>query len=109
VGFYAQTAGTDPLPLVGYGALGVIVMAAFFGLIWFKPAVERLLADKTKAEDQRDALLAVVTKEVQPALIANAAANEALKPVLQDVVRVLDQVHDDMRPRPPVPKRRTDA
>lgn len=97
----AQTAGgTDPLPLVGYGALGIIVLAAFAGYIWFKPAVDELRKRAEKAEAQRDLLLDVLTKEVTPVLTANVATNTALKPVLEDVIRALDRI--DV----PVPARR---
>lgn len=94
--------GTDPLPTIGYGALGTVFVAAMFGFIWFKPAVEDLRTRLTKTEEQRDTLLSTVTTTLATKLDANTESNTALKPLLEDVVRALDRVEalEDEKPQP---------
>lgn len=93
-------AASGPFSFEVYGVLGVVVAALLTGVLWAKPsvdrlirdkdqAVERLLKDKGKAEEQRDAMSAVLTDKVLPALIESNQLMTGLKPVLEDAVREL--------------------
>lgn len=53
---------------VQYGVLGLIVIGFLLGLIWAKPAVDRLIKDKEAAEAQRDALIKTYEEQVIPLL-----------------------------------------
>lgn len=61
-------AGLDPTSLIQFGILGVILGLAMLGFVSFKPEVDRLVKDKAKVEDQRDALVATYQTETIPAL-----------------------------------------
>lgn len=63
---YIISAATDTTPdlvkvILAYGVTPIVLIAmSTFGIVWFKPAVDRLLADLdavTKKLDDRDALL----------------------------------------------------
>lgn len=54
---WAQTPapGADPFEWVNFGVLGAVLGAVLFGLLWAKPAVDRILkeCDRLAAENQR--------------------------------------------------------
>jgi hypothetical protein len=56
----------DPITLFSwaqFGVTGLVIVAALFGWIWFKPAVERLLSDLdacSKKLDQRDEIIRTI-------------------------------------------------
>lgn len=86
--------GSNPLlTLLNYGVLGVVVIALVVGWLWAKPAVDKLIADKTTAEKQRDDLLKVFEEKVIPALLDSNKASEALKPVLLETNLLLRECH----------------
>jgi hypothetical protein len=58
----------DPTSLIQFGVLGVILMLVLFGFLWAKPSVDRLIADKEKAEQQRDDLMETFQTQVIPVL-----------------------------------------
>lgn len=74
----------DPTALIQFGVLGVILMLLLFGYIWAKPSVDRIIADKEKAEAQRDAMLELQQTQVIP--------------LLTQVVPLLTDVKDKMIP-----------
>jgi 1-deoxy-D-xylulose 5-phosphate reductoisomerase len=85
-------------PILNYGILGVVVVALFTGLLWTKPSVdklqqdkERALADKEKAEAQRDAMAAVLQDKLLPVISEFIATTRTLLPVLQQL-QVLQQL-----------------
>lgn len=90
----AQNGGSvgNPVDFVQYGVLGLIIIALISGWLWAKPAVERVLTDKERAEQQRDDLLQVYEEKVMPALMESTTAIAALRPVMEDVVDVLERV-----------------
>lgn len=95
---FAQSfGGGDPFPLVSYGVLGMVVVALLGGWLWARPAVQRLIDDKARVEAQRDELMTALTTRVMPVLASSTAANEALRPVLEEVVRVLRDVYEMQR------------
>lgn len=84
--------------LANYGALGVIVVAFLTGLVFAKPTVDRLIAERDRAEQHRDAVLADVLGKVAPALERSIEAVKAretfesdVREVLVDVRRLLEQ------------------
>lgn len=78
---------------IGELAFGSVVVLALFGYIWFKPAVDRLQADKTRAEEQRDALIEVYQAEIIPLLGDVARGQVAVVQTMTDeVVPLLAEV-----------------
>lgn len=56
------------LDFTNYGILGLVIMAWLTGLIWGRPAVNHILADKRAVEAQRDSLLNIHETQVIPVL-----------------------------------------
>lgn len=100
----AEPSGGDNTDFIGYlfqyGIPGLVIAALLVGLIWAKPAVDRLIRDKEKAEAQRDDLLRVYEEKMLPALTDSIAVTRDLKPVIQEVTTVLVKVKDEMDRRP---------
>ncbi len=108
---FAQEATSDsPLEFVQYGALGLVIVALLLGWLWARPAVERVIAglearvvqiteDKERAEAQRDALIVTMQDKVLPVLAQTSQVNEAMKPVLTEVVKALEEFRTTMPPR----------
>lgn len=86
--------------LFQYGIPGLVIAALLVGLLWAKPAVDRLLRDKEKAENQRDELLRVYEEKMLPALADSIVITRDLKPVIQEVTLVMAQVKDELARRP---------
>lgn len=82
--------------LFQYGIPGLVIAALLVGLLWAKPAVDRLLRDKEKAENQRDELLRVYEEKMLPALADSIVITRDLKPVIQEVSLVMTQVKDEL-------------
>jgi hypothetical protein len=60
-------------PFLNYGVLGLLVVAIFFGWVWPKPSVDRLIVErdrlieeKVRAEEQRDAAIAIAQEQIVP-------------------------------------------
>ena len=84
--------------LLNFGALGVIVLLFVTGLIHTKPTVDRIVAERDKAEAQRDSVINDVLEKVAPALERAVEAVKAreqfevdVREVLVDVRRMLEQ------------------
>lgn len=75
-------------------ALGLIVLMAVFGWIWFKPAVDRLLGDHARVIDQRDKLIDVYAAEVIPALKEATTAAAKMIDLVEDVAETDAQVRE---------------
>lgn len=90
-----MTGGFDAL--VVYGPLGVFVVAFALGLIVAKPIYDRAVADRDRAEAQRDAVTKDVLERVAPVLDraittlnARASIDDQVVDVLTDVRRLLE-------------------
>ncbi len=104
LGIFAQeSSGGSTTDIIGelfrYGIPGLVIAALLVGLLWAKPAVDRLLHDKEKAEAQRDELLRVYEEKIVPALADSIIITRDLKPVLQEVTTVMTQVKDELARR----------
>lgn len=97
----AQASGGTPLDFVQYGVLGLIIVALLLGWLWAKPSVDQLRADKERAEAQRDALMLTMQEKVLPALAQSSQVNEAMRPVLVEVVKALEEHRAVPLPRSP--------
>ncbi len=95
-----QTDNTSSTDFIGYlfqfGIPGLVIAALLVGLLWAKPAVDRLIRDKEKAEAQRDELLRIYEEKMLPALADSIVITRDLKPVIQEVTTVLSQVKDEL-------------
>lgn len=80
-----DTASFDLTSLIQYGVLGVVLILVLFGYLWAKPSVDRILKDKAKAEEQRDALLDIYQTRVIPVL------NEVKDHVVPGMAKVFEQ------------------
>lgn len=83
--------------LVIYGPLGVFVVAFALGLIVAKPIYDRAIADRDRAEAQRDAVTKDVLERIAPiveraiaTLDNRASLDEQVHRVLTDVRRLLE-------------------
>ena len=121
-----STAFTDPVTWVNFGVLGLIVLGLLTGWLWAKPAVDRLekekdraIAEREKADAQRDAMAQVLQDRLIPvvgdfisttkALLPVQQDNHqlhALLPLLQELVRQQGEPRDWSPSRPPAPGRR---
>lgn len=101
ISILAQTAeeggSTDLISILfQYGIPGLVIAGMLLGLLWAKPAVDRLIADKERAEKQRDELLTVYEEKLLPALADSIVVTRDLKPILQDVQTTLAQVKGEL-------------
>ena len=110
-GLTSATAGSggsladEITPYLNYGVLGLLVLAIFFGWVWAKPAVDRIIAERdaaverliaerdrliqerARAEQQRDAALAIAQDKIVPLLTSFVSTSQTLIPLLQELVR----------------------
>lgn len=95
--------GTSNTDLIGmlfqYGIPGLVIAALLLGLLWAKPAVDRLVTDKERAESQRDQLLRVYEEKMLPALADSIVVTRDLRPIMQDVATTLAQVKGELSKR----------
>lgn len=85
------TSAGSPLDFIQYGVLGLVIIGLLLGWLWAKPAVDRMLKDKERAEAQRDDLLKVYEEKVMPATVESTQAITAILPVLERVARLLER------------------
>jgi len=101
LGLFAQESGdgggTDVVGmLLQYGIPGLVIAALLLGLLWAKPAVDRLIVDKERAEKQRDELLRVYEEKMLPALADSIVVTRDLRPIMQDVANTLALVKGEL-------------
>jgi hypothetical protein len=104
--------------ILGYGVVGIVALAFAFRFIVPKGAVEaavqtaradlvaeleRLRAEKTKAEEQRDEALKIAQVQIVPLLTTFSATTTALLPLLQELVARRDR-SEGARDRGPGPR-----
>lgn len=104
VSILAQEVSEAPTDIVNqlfqYGIPGLVIAALLAGLLWAKPAVDRLIRDKERAETQRDELLRVYEEKLLPALTDSIAVTRDMKPIIQEVSNLMVQVKDELARRP---------
>lgn len=94
-------AGSIVSYILGYGPIGIIALAFAFRFIVPRSAVdeakeqarrdlvaenERLITEKTRAEEQRDDALKIAQVQLVPLLVQFTATTGALLPLLQELV-----------------------
>ena len=100
-----QGLSAEITPYLNYGVLGLLVLAIFFGWVWPRPSVDRVVAEKDasiqrltaerdrlieerkRAEEQRDAALAIAQDKIVPLLTSFVSTSGTLIPLLQEIVR----------------------
>lgn len=85
----AEGGGSEAIPglsLLSSSVLGLVIILALFGWVWFKPAVEELKERAEKAERQRDDLIKTYEDEIIPVL---RDVSEQVLPTLADTKVVL--------------------
>lgn len=122
-------ATADPLgdisTYVNFGVLGLVVLSLVTGWLWTKPSVDRLeqerdraIAEREKAEAQRDAMAQVLQERLLPVVGDFISTTRSLLPILQQLqqlqqmIPILQQFLQAGRndsPPPPYRRRRTDA
>lgn len=75
---------SSPLTWVNLGVLGLLAVAAIRGLIWFSPAVTRVLHDADTSRAESGELNRFIREVVVPAM---AASTEAMKDAHDAAVR----------------------
>lgn len=87
----AQTVA-EPSTWINFGVLGVIVFALITGWLWTRPSVDRLeqekqraIAERDKAEAQRDAMATVLQDRLLPVVGEFVSTTRALLPILQEL------------------------
>jgi hypothetical protein len=57
--------GADPISSwIQYGSLGLVIIALLTGLLWAKPAVDRVLAQNDRLRDERSQQMEALIGEV---------------------------------------------
>jgi hypothetical protein len=114
----SDATGFDPVTLLNYGILGVVVICLITGWLWTKPAVDRLVAEKDraiaereKADAQRDAMAQVLQEKLLPVVGDFISTTQALLPILQQIqqlqamVPILQEIIRSGEYDPPNPPR----
>lgn len=117
----------DPLgdisTFVNFGVLGLVVLSLLTGWLWTKPSVDRLekerdraIAEREKAEAQRDAMAQVLQERLLPVVGDFINTTRSLLPILQQLqalqqmIPILQQFlargRNDSEPPPPSHRRR---
>lgn len=86
----------DVVALLQNSALVAVIVFLLFGLLWAKPSVDRILADKEKAEKQRDDLLQVYEDKMLPAMADATTAIRDITPVMSDAVSLIREIRREM-------------
>lgn len=88
-----QAQSQDILQYFQYGAMGLIVVGFLMGYIWPKPAVDRLIKDKERAEEQVTLLVKTYEEKVIPLL---QEVDDKLLPAMGEVAQAVRDVRRDM-------------
>lgn len=85
-------------PYLNYGVLGLVLVAIVSGWLWAKPSVDRLIAErdrlieeKQRAEQQRDAAISIAADKIVPLLTTFVTTTTTLIPLLQQIIRESDE------------------
>lgn len=84
------------LALLSQTVLGLMIILALFGWVWFKPSVEELKDRASRAEAQRDGLIKTYEDEIIPVL--REVSNQVL-PVLSEAKEILNKFHTELEIR----------
>lgn len=79
-----EPGGTDFLQFLQYGVLGLVIVAALMGWIWFKPGVDSLLSDRDRLNAQLDMLNQFNREVVIPAI---TQSNELMRQITEQLWR----------------------
>ena len=69
----------DVTNFVQYGILGLVVLAAISGLIWFKPSVDALKAERDRVVSENEQIRKLLPDAIAINTQATMALNEAAK------------------------------
>ncbi len=86
----------DFVALFQNSALVAVIVCLLFGVLWAKPSVDRIIADKEKAEEQRDQLLAT-TGKIVPVMGEAVTVLKEIGPQLGETKVVLEDVRSLLR------------
>ncbi len=89
----AQSSLSDAItPWLNLGVTGLVIVSLLTGLLWTRPSVEKLqaekdraVAEKEKAEAQRDAMAGVLQEKFLPVLSEFVSTTRTLLPILQQL------------------------
>lgn len=90
----SASSGQGIFEFIQYGVLGLVVVGLLLGWIWAKPAVQRLIEDKEKAENQRDTLIQTYETQVIPLL---RDVDQKIVPALTQVAEAVKRVDDQLK------------
>src|SRR2546430_2702583 len=89
----------DPTQLANFGTLGIVLVAALFGWIWVKPAVDklleerdRLIGERDRALEQREVMATVLQDKLLPIVQDFRATVTTLIPILQQVQQLQQMI-----------------
>jgi hypothetical protein len=90
---------TDVTTWVNFGVLGLVVLSLITGWLWTKPSVDKLqqekdraVAEKIKAEQQRDQMAQVLQDRLLPVVGDFIVTTRALMPVLQQLQQLQQMI-----------------
>lgn len=95
----ADSSTLDPTQLVNFGVLGIIIALAAIGWIWFKPGIDKIteekdraIAEREKAEAQRDAMAQVLQEKLLPVVGDFITTTRTLLPILQQIQQLQQMI-----------------
>lgn len=84
---------------VNFGVLGLVVLSLITGWLWTKPSVDRLekerdraIAEREKAEAQRDAMAQVLQERLLPVVGDFITTTRSLLPILQQLQQLQQMI-----------------
>jgi hypothetical protein len=89
----------DITSFVNFGVLGLVVLCLVTGWLWTKPSVDRLeqerdraIAEREKAEAQRDAMAQVLQDRLLPVVGDFITTTRSLLPILQQLQQLQQMI-----------------
>jgi len=89
----------DISSFVNFGVLGLVVLCLITGWLWTKPSVDRLekerdraIAEREKAEAQRDAMAQVLQERLLPVVGDFINTTRSLLPILQQLQQLQQMI-----------------